>query len=201
MMISVSIMIASFKRTVYTWVAQTISADLLIHQASPGGERSTLTMPHRLRQELGQIDGVRDVDSARGIDVEYAGDLVLLVAVDFDVYAQYGSFPFVAGERQTAMHQVLTQQGVLVSENFSRRYSVGVGDRLVLDTPKGQQTLPVAGVVLDYSSDRGTITRVPALAANIVYRRYQELVASQGGLLARREPPQDSPSLRRHARG
>ena len=47
-------------------------------------------MPHRLRQELGQIDGVRDVDSARGIDVEYAGDLVLLVAVDFDVYAQYG---------------------------------------------------------------------------------------------------------------
>ena len=49
-------------------------------------------MPHRLRQELGQIDGVRDVDSARGIDVEYAGDLVLLVAVDFDVYAQYGSF-------------------------------------------------------------------------------------------------------------
>ena len=36
MMISVSIMIASFKRTVYTWVAQTISADLLIHQASPG---------------------------------------------------------------------------------------------------------------------------------------------------------------------
>ena len=158
MMISVAIMIASFKRTVYTWVAQTISADLLIHQASPGGERSNLTMPHRLRQELGQIDGVRDVDSARGIDVEYAGDLVLLVAVDFDVYAQYGSFPFAAGERQQAMQQVLTQQGVLVSENFSRRYSVGVGDRLVLDTPKGQQTFPVAGVVLDYSSDRGTLT-------------------------------------------
>ena len=40
-------------------------------------------------------------------------------------------------------------------------------------------------------ADRGTITRVPALAANIVYRRYQELVASQGGLLTRREPPQD----------
>jgi putative ABC transport system permease protein len=151
-------MIASFKRTVYTWVAQTISADLLIHQASPGGERSNLTMPHRLRQELGQIDGVRDVDSARGIDVEYAGDLVLLVAVDFDVYAQYGSFPFAAGDRQTAMHQVLTQHGVLVSENFSRRYSVGIGDRLALDTPKGQQTFAVAGVVLDYSSDRGTIT-------------------------------------------
>jgi putative ABC transport system permease protein len=158
MMISVSIMIASFKRTVYTWVAQTISADLLIHQASPGGERSHLTMPHRLRQELVQIDGVHDADSARGIDVEYAGDLVLLVAVDFAVYAQYGSFPFAAGDRQQAMQQVLTQQGMLVSENFSRRYAVAVGDRLVLDTPKGQQTFPVAGVVLDYSSDRGTIT-------------------------------------------
>jgi putative ABC transport system permease protein len=90
--------------------------------------------------------------------VEYAGDLVLLVAVDFDVYAQYGSFPFAAGDRQQAMQQVLTQQGLLVSENFSRRYGVAVGDRLVLDTPKGKQTFPVAGVVIDYSSDRGTIT-------------------------------------------
>ena len=35
---------------------------------------------------------------------------------------------------------------------------MGVNDRLVLDTPKGQQTFPVAGVVIDYSSDRGTIT-------------------------------------------
>ena len=75
-------------------------------------------MPHRLRQELGQIDGVRDVDSARGIDVEYAGDLVLLVAVDFDVYAHTGH-SLAAGERHQAMHQVLTQHGVLVSENFS----------------------------------------------------------------------------------
>jgi putative ABC transport system permease protein len=158
MMISVSIMIASFKHTVYTWVDQTISAHLLVHQASPGGERSVLTMPHRLQQELRQIAGVRDVDSARGIDVEYAGDLVLLVAVDFDVYAQYGSFPFAAGDRQSAIHQVLTQQGLLVSENFSRRYALGVGDRLALDTPQGAQTFTVAGVVLDYSSDRGTIT-------------------------------------------
>ena len=91
MMISVSIMIASFKRTVYTWVAQTISADLLIHQASPGGERSNLTMPHRLRQNSAR-SMASATSTARGIDVEYAGDLVLLVAVDFDVYARYGSF-------------------------------------------------------------------------------------------------------------
>lgn len=158
MLISVSIMIASFKRTVYIWVEQTISADLLVHQASPGGERRGLTMPHRLQQELRQIEGVRDVDSARGIDVEYAGDLVLLVAVDFAVYAQYGSFPFAAGERQAAIQQVLTQQGLLVSENFSRRYAIGVGDRLTLATPRGPQSFPVVGVVIDYSSDRGTIT-------------------------------------------
>src|SRR4030095_3661453 len=75
MMISVATMVESFKKTVYTWVDQTISADLLVHQASPGGERSNLTMPHRLRQELLQIEGVRDADSARGIDLEYRGDL------------------------------------------------------------------------------------------------------------------------------
>jgi putative ABC transport system permease protein len=158
MMISVAIMIESFKKTVYTWVEQTISADLLVHQATPGGERSVLTMPHHLRHELLTIEGVRDVDSARGIDVEYAGDLVLLVAVDFDVYAKYGTFPFAAGDPQQGIQQVIQQQGVLVSENFSGRYDIGVGDRLMLDTPAGRQAFAVAGVVIDYSSDRGTIT-------------------------------------------
>lgn len=158
MLISVSTMVASFKQTVYTWVAQTISADLLVHQAAPGGDRRQLTLPHRLREELRQLPGVQDVDSARTRDVLYAGDLVLLVAVDFDVYAHYGSFPFAAGTRHEAMVQVLHQQGVLVSENFSRRYGVGVGSQLSLDTPQGRHSFPVAGVVLDYSSDRGTIT-------------------------------------------
>lgn len=158
MMISVAVMIESFKRTVYTWVEQTISADLLVHQATPGGERSVLTMPHSLRPELLGIAGVRDADSARAIDVEYGGDLVLLVAVDFEVYAQYGTFPFIAGSREQAMQQVIGQRGVLLSENFSHRYGIGVGDRLRLATPHGPQTFPVAGVVIDYSSDRGTIT-------------------------------------------
>lgn len=158
MMISVAIMIESFKKTVYTWVDQTLTADLLVHQATPGGERSALSLPHGLRQELLRLEGVRDVDSARAIDLEYQGDVVLLVAVDFDVYAQYGSYPLVAGDRQEAMRQVLEQQGVLVSENFSRRYGISAGASLVLQTPQGRQAFPVAGVVIDYSSDRGTIT-------------------------------------------
>lgn len=158
MMISVATMVESFKKTVYTWVEQTIRADLLVHQASPGGERSNLTMPHRLREELLQLEGVADADSARGIDLEYQGDLVLLVAVDFAVYMRYGAYPFAAGERSQAMQQVLHQQGLLVSENFSRRYSIDVGDQLTLDTPRGRQMFVVVGVVIDYSSDRGTIT-------------------------------------------
>jgi len=158
MMISVTIMIDSFKKTVYTWVDQTLTADLLVHQATPGGERGILTMPHHLRQELLGLEGVRDADSARAIDVAYQGDMVLLVAVDFDVYMQYGTYPLVAGDPREAMQQVVEQQGVLVSENFSRRYGVSAGEALVLQTPKGRQAFLVAAVVIDYSSDRGTIT-------------------------------------------
>ncbi len=158
MMISVVIMIQSFQRTVYIWVEQTLTADLLVHQATPGGERGVLSLPHRLRQDLLMIEGVEDADSARAIDLPYSGDLVLLVALDFDVYAKYGAYPLAAGERQDAMRQVLEQDGVLISENFSRRYGLGLGDQLMLHTPKGRHAFPVAGVVIDYSSDRGTIT-------------------------------------------
>ena len=115
-------------------------------------------MPHALRQELLTIEGVRDADSARGINLTYHDAPVLLVGVDFAVYAQYGTYPFADGNAQQAMPQVIEHQGVLVSENFSRRYAVAAGDRLVLDTPKGRHGFTVAGVVIDYSSDRGTIT-------------------------------------------
>ena len=115
-------------------------------------------MPHALRQELLTIEGVQDADSARGIDLTYRDAPVLLVGVDFAVYAQYGTYPFADGNAQQAMPQVIEHQGVLVSENFSRRYAIAAGDRLVLDTPKGRHGFKVAGVVIDYSSDHGTIT-------------------------------------------
>ena len=48
-------------------------------------------------------------------------------------------------------------EGIAISDNFARLYGKKVGDRVTLDTPSGELTLPVIAIVLDYSSDQGTI--------------------------------------------
>ena len=47
--------------------------------------------------------------------------------------------------------------GVLVSQNFARRFHTAVGTTLHLDTPTGPYAAPVAGVVVDYVSPRGSV--------------------------------------------
>jgi len=44
-----------------------------------------------------------------------------------------------------------------VSRNFARRFDVGVGATIALDTPAGAFAAPVAGVVVDYVSPRGSV--------------------------------------------
>ena len=45
----------------------------------------------------------------------------------------------------------------MVSENFFRRYGLGVGDEVELVTPGGIVQIPIAAVVRDYSSDQGMV--------------------------------------------
>jgi putative ABC transport system permease protein len=51
----------------------------------------------------------------------------------------------------------LLRGAVLVSEAFSYRTGVGLGDRVRLRTAFGDREFPVAGVYYDYASDRGIV--------------------------------------------
>jgi putative ABC transport system permease protein len=44
-----------------------------------------------------------------------------------------------------------------VSDNFARLFKKKLGDPVTLDTPSGPLTIPIAAIVMDYSSDQGTI--------------------------------------------
>jgi putative ABC transport system permease protein len=66
-------------------------------------------------------------------------------------------FRFAAGDPVGALAAVRAGRAVLVSRNFARHFGVDVGDALTLDTPAGPFAAPVAGVVVDYVSPRGSV--------------------------------------------
>jgi ABC-type antimicrobial peptide transport system permease subunit len=64
---------------------------------------------------------------------------------------------FKAGEPQGARERFSAGEAVLVTEPFASRYGVDPGDSVRLNTARGMQRFPVAGVYYDYNTERGIV--------------------------------------------
>jgi putative ABC transport system permease protein len=157
MVVSVAMMISSFKRTVYTWVDQTVQADLIVSATDPASGVSTVPLPESLARELSTIEGVLEVDALRSLSIPYQDRQVTLNIADLDVFAHHTEYPFLEGHHDAIFAEVTSRDSVIVSENFRYRFGVQRGDRLTLPTPEGPRAFRIAGVSIDYSSDQGTI--------------------------------------------
>jgi putative ABC transport system permease protein len=157
MVVSVAIMISSFKRTVYTWVDQTVKGDLIVSAANPSSGVSTVPLPESLARELTTIAGVSEVDALRTMSISYQGRQIVLNVADLDVFARHTEYPFLEGEADEVFAEAASHDSVIVSENFSYRFGVRRGDQMTLPTPEGPRAFRIAGVSIDYSSDQGTV--------------------------------------------
>jgi putative ABC transport system permease protein len=157
MVVSVAIMISSFKRTVYTWVDQTVQADLIVSAADPSSGVATVPLPESLARELTSVEGVLEVDALRSLSIPYQDRQIILNVADLDVFGRHTEYPFLEGNRHEIFAEVASQDSVIVSENFSYRFAVQRGDRVTLPTSEGPRSFRVAGVSIDYSSDQGTV--------------------------------------------
>jgi hypothetical protein len=90
MVVSVAIMIASFKTTVYTWVDQTVQADLIVSAADPSSGVPTVPPPTSLVDELRTLPGVLEVDALRSRSIPYQDRQVILNIADLDVFGREG---------------------------------------------------------------------------------------------------------------
>ena len=180
MVVSVAIMISSFKRTVYTWVDQTVKGDLIVSAADPSGGVSAVALPASLAGALTSIDGVWEVDALRSLSMQYEGRQVILNVADLDVFARHTEYPFIEGQRDAVFAEVIQHDSVIVSENFRHRFGAGRGATMTLPTPAGPRAFRIAGVSLDYSSDQGTVVMHRG-----IFRRYwaDRLVDSVGVFL------------------
>ena len=91
MVISMSIMVHSFRQTVIVWIDQTLRADLFIRVAGGRDIDYQHTLPSEPIKNLKQISGVADIDQFRAMDISYNNKPVVLATGDFSVLSQYGN--------------------------------------------------------------------------------------------------------------
>lgn len=159
MMISLNIMIASFRETVILWVNQTLQADLYIESTS----RSEASKAARLNQErveaLKNVEGIEDIDSFVQQPFVYKGRLTNLGSGKLDVLEKHSQLKFLDGESFEAVHNRIkeNEMSCIVTETFANKNNVAKGDILDIPSPRGLLKVKVQNIYYDYASDLGYV--------------------------------------------
>ncbi|HEY3307950.1 MAG TPA: FtsX-like permease family protein [Desulfuromonadaceae bacterium] len=146
----------STKAAMERWMDDGLTCDLFV-RASANFSRPDFLFPGELRKELLKVPGVRTVESYRGIHPLYQGHPILVASIEVGPLMDRITSEFVQGNAESMRRGVAREGMCMVSENFFRRYGLGVGQQVELVTPSGTVRIPIAAVIRDYSSDQGTV--------------------------------------------
>jgi putative ABC transport system permease protein len=165
--VSVDIMIGSFRSTVVGWLDDTLTADIFVTAPSTNLSSNEGLDPS-ISKEIAQLPGINRVATVRRtqIDTRNYGPTIL-VAVTRDI-AEDRRFLWTEGSKYNVW-QRLQKGEILISEPFSYRNRIPKkpGTAIELQTDKGPRRFEVAGVYYDYTSEKGVV-----LMSDAVYRKF-----------------------------
>jgi putative ABC transport system permease protein len=149
MVISIGAMSRSFQKDIDAWVDTSVGGDLIV--------RSPLHMQSEFGSRLASISGVEAVTPGRYFGVRRANstadDLALVFqALDPQTYWDVASFQFSEDkELLPQIKQDFADGGLLVSTTVADHYKLQRGDTFELETRRGVQSFPIAGIVSDFT--------------------------------------------------
>jgi putative ABC transport system permease protein len=176
--VSTAGLVLSVKESVIRWIDAVNRADILVTSGHPmsSANAPAVLMPAGMGQALESVPGVLAVDPWRKVFLNYNGRLILLSAVDFVRRGEYSTFPSMAqNERKRMLELLPNRENVVVSESFAAIFGVNSGDEIFLPTPSGPARFGVAAVVVDYTSDIGSVV----MDMQTYQRHWQDLLVNQ----------------------
>ncbi len=154
MLVSVSIMIFSFRKTVDRWLERRLVADVFVAPAANEIVGFENFVSKDFMEFLQSRPTVEAIDTFRYLTATVSGKPVFLGVVT----GTNRNIPeFVGGENAKKYEAFQLADRVTISEPLSRRLKVNQGDSVTIATPLGPRSFRVAGVFYDYSRDSGVM--------------------------------------------
>jgi putative ABC transport system permease protein len=157
--VSVGIMIGSFRTTVERWLEASLRADVYVSPASSTRAGQGGTLDPGLVRRLREAEGVESSVTVRRAELLREDGPVQVVAYDFGAGGR-GGLPLKTPEGEARAERAwrsFHEGDVFVTEPYAYRHDVQLGGEIVLPTAAGRRSFEVAGIVYDYSSDRGLV--------------------------------------------
>jgi len=154
MLVSISIMIYSFRKTVDRWLERRLVADLFVAPSANEIVGFENFVPEDLIKFLQLRPEIEMIDTFRCLTVAVNGEPAFLGVIT----GTNRNIPEFIGGENTEKYQVFRlADRVTISEPLSRRLKVREGDTVTMATPLGPHLFRVAGVFYDYSRDSGVM--------------------------------------------
>jgi putative ABC transport system permease protein len=153
MTVGVSVMVFSFRKTVETWINQTLLADLFLTPAPNEAFGDSAFFPRAAFDFLAHHPAVETADTFRAVEVAMGDSDVALAAIS----GVRREFQFLHGDHSALIRRFRDEPCVLVSESFARRHRLRENDTIELVTPDGPRSFPVVGIFYDYVRDQGIV--------------------------------------------
>lgn len=168
--VGVSVMIASFRGTVTTWLDGALTADVFI-SAPASGLLETVNLDPELAVQLQNLPSVSKVLTARDVPVlapDYPGlPPVNLVAVSDDLAERSRRYLWLAVPKEDVW-DAMQNGAIIVTESFAyRRGITSEANTLRILTDNGPRSFLIVGVYYHYGTDQGIV-----LMADAVYRKH-----------------------------
>jgi putative ABC transport system permease protein len=155
MAITIAGFVGSFQKSSEAWLRQAVPADLFVTSAGKLAGTQTQLMQASWLKDFEAIKGIAQVDAVRIFAHDVLGLRIFIIALTTSIYETHGKPIVLKGAMPDA--EARKNLSVVVSENFARKRNLSVGSHFELKTPSGLRQLKVAAVIIDYTSDQGTI--------------------------------------------
>jgi len=158
MMVSVGIMVGSFRQTVVSWMNNQLPADLYLRPAGDAAADRHPTISVELVEKIAALPSVAAVQRLRAYEINYDGMPATLASVDLRVARAERKSDFFSG-RPTGevLEQLRGKNKIIVSEPFTYKHKVKSGDTIALSLGEARANFQIVDVYYDYASERGYI--------------------------------------------
>lgn len=156
---STSTFMYSTKQAFLGYMEEVIKAEILVTAGHPlatqGG--NNIPMPLSMMDDIATVPGVRSVDPFRRVYIDYQDRHILVLVLDVKKRMDYCRFLAVRGKEKDVLALLPAGDYIAVNEGIAAKYGMKPGDRMMLSTPNGPVAFTVAAVIVEFTSDSGSI--------------------------------------------
>ena len=154
---SLVIMIHSFRRTVEIWTHQTVSGDLFFTTKLNEINQFRHPVPAEVAAWFQSLGEAFEVVSNRRFFLSYENYPYEFEVLDLNIFFKYADFFWFKGQPHIIRSRLKNGEGVIISEVFSNRTGLNIGDIFRARVESSLVELPVLGIVRDYRTRGGVV--------------------------------------------